>query len=91
MNEEEIKNYDKLAGEIKKEIEKSKVDIQHAKDELQKAKVFRKNHIEYEVIANVIDKHPERMEMTKKLDLMTKELNRLDVSLSTYHCFCHSF
>ncbi len=81
MNEEELVNYAKLADEIKKEIENTKKEIQKAKDELLKAKVYRKNRMEYEVIANVIDKHPERKETQEKLSLIKKELNNLEVNL----------
>ncbi|XKL61722.1 hypothetical protein PGB90_001555 [Kerria lacca] len=78
MNEEEIVNYGKLADEIKEKIEKTKIEIQNAKEELQKAKVYRKNRMEYEVIANVIDKHPERKETENKLTSIKKELSNLE-------------
>lgn len=81
MNEEEIVNYGKLADEIKEKIEKTKIEIQNAKEELQKAKVYRKNRMEYEVIANVIDKHPERKETENKLTSIKKELSNLEVSI----------
>lgn len=79
MNAVELTNYGKLADEIRKEIEKTKTEIQKAKEELQKAKIYRKNRIEYEVIANVIDKHPERTETDRKLMSTRKELANLEV------------
>lgn len=79
MNEVELTNYGKLANEIRNEIEKTKTEIQKLKEDLQKAKIFRKNRIEYEVIANVIDKHPERTETEKKLATTNKELANLEV------------
>lgn len=86
MNEVELTNYGKLANEIRNEIEKTKTEIQKLKEDLQKAKIFRKNRIEYEVIANVIDKHPERTETEKKLATTKKELTNLEVISNPYWC-----
>lgn len=83
MNETEISNYLKLADDIKNEIEKTKMEIQQLKEELQKAKVYRKNRIEYEVIANVIDKHSERKETNAKLTGIKKDLSGLEVNISS--------
>lgn len=80
MNEEELLNYDKLASQIQKQIENAKGLIEKAKEELQKAKLYRKNRMEYEVIANVIDKHPERKVTEERLVQIRKELSSLEVS-----------
>lgn len=79
MNEQEQENYGKLASNIKKEIERTKDEIQTAKEKLQEAKIFRKNRMEYEVIANVIDQHPERKDTHQKLTAIKKELGNLEV------------
>lgn len=85
MNEQELENYGKLATNIKNEIEQTKDEIQSAKEKLQEAKIFRKNRMEYEVIANVIDQHPERKDTHQKLTAIKKELGNLEVS-SLFKC-----
>jgi len=79
MNEQELDNYGKLASEIKKEIEQTKDEIQQAKEKLLKARIYRKNRMEYEVIANVIDQQPERKDTHQKLTAIKKELSNLEV------------
>ncbi|XP_015599536.1 THO complex subunit 7 homolog [Cephus cinctus] len=77
MSEEELKNYEKMSKEIEIEIEDAKKDIEQTKVELQEAKQVRKNRIEYDVLAKVINEQPDRQETDLKLATLRKELGTL--------------
>jgi len=77
MSQEEQKNYENLAKEIDIEIEDAKVNIEKTKAELQEAKQVRKNRIEYDVLAKVINEQPDRKETNAKLATLQKELGGL--------------
>ena len=81
MSEEELKNYENLASEIDLEIEEAKKNIETTKVELQEAKQVRKNRIEYDVLAKVINEQPERLDTDVKLSTLQKELATLRVRL----------
>ncbi|KAF7993112.1 hypothetical protein HCN44_005893 [Aphidius gifuensis] len=77
MRQEELKNYEQLSNEIEDEIEKAKKSIETTKQELQNAKQIRKNRIEYDVLAKVINEQPDRKETNAKLETLKNELGTL--------------
>ncbi|CAK9823567.1 THO complex subunit 7 homolog [Anthophora retusa] len=77
MSQEELKNYEKLSQEIEIQIEEAKKDIEKTKAELQNAKRVRKNRIEYDVLAKVINEQPDRVETNLKLATLREELGKL--------------
>ncbi|KYN03042.1 LisH domain-containing protein ARMC9 [Cyphomyrmex costatus] len=77
MSREELKSYEKLSKDIEVQIEKAKEDIEKTKTELQDAKRVRKNRIEYDVLAKVINEQPDRLETHIKLDTLQQELGAL--------------
>lgn len=79
MSREELKSYEQLSKEIEIQIEKAKEDIEKTKVELQDAKRVRKNRIEYDVLAKVINEQPDRLETHIKLDTLQQELGALKV------------
>lgn len=79
MSQEELKNYEQLSKEIEIQIEKAKEDIEKTKAELQDAKRVRKNRIEYDVLAKVINEQPDRLETDIKLATLRQELGSLKV------------
>ncbi|KAH0540457.1 THO complex subunit 7 homolog [Cotesia glomerata] len=77
MSQDELKNYKKLYDDIGTEIEQAKQDIETTKAELQEAKQIRKNRIEYDVLAKVINEQPNRKETNLKLETLNQELGFL--------------
>ncbi|XP_025987393.2 THO complex subunit 7 homolog [Solenopsis invicta] len=77
MSRDELKSYEQLSKEIEIQIEKAKEDIEKTKAELQDAKRVRKNRIEYDVLAKVINEQPDRLETHIKLDTLQQELGAL--------------
>lgn len=77
MSQEELKSYEQLSKEIEIQIEEAKKDIEKTKAELQDAKCVRKNRIEYDVLAKVINEQPDRLETDLKLATLREELGSL--------------
>ncbi|CAD6223001.1 GSCOCG00005344001-RA-CDS [Cotesia congregata] len=77
MSQDELKNYKKLYDDIGTEIEQAKQDIETTKAELQEAKQIRKNRIEYDVLAKVINEQPDRKKTNLKLETLNQELGFL--------------
>lgn len=77
MSQEELKNYEKLSKDIEVQIEEAKKDIEKTKIELQEAKRVRKNRIEYDVLAKVINEQPDRQETNQRLTTLRQELGAL--------------
>ncbi|XP_011261911.1 THO complex subunit 7 homolog [Camponotus floridanus] len=77
MSREELDSYEKLSKEIEIQIEEAKEDIEKTKIELQEAKRVRKNRIEYDVLAKVINEQPDRLETDIKLATLQQELATL--------------
>lgn len=77
MSREELDSYEKLSKEIEIQIEQAKEDIEKTKIELQDAKRVRKNRIEYDVLAKVINEQPDRLETDIKLATLQQELATL--------------
>ncbi|XP_076167874.1 THO complex subunit 7 [Ptiloglossa arizonensis] len=77
MSQEELKSYEQLSKEIEIQIEEAKRNIEKTKTELQDAKRVRKNRIEYDVLAKVINEQPDRVETNLKLATLREELDKL--------------
>lgn len=80
MSAAELQNYKNLSLLIETGIEAAKRDIESTKLDFQEAKTVRKNRIEYDVLAKVINEQPDRKETDEKLSQLRKELNLLEVS-----------
>lgn len=77
MSQEELNSYEELSKEIEIQIEEAKKDIEKMKSELQDAKRVRKNRIEYDVLAKVINEQPDRKDTDLKLARLRNELGSL--------------
>ncbi|XP_034942420.1 uncharacterized protein thoc7 [Chelonus insularis] len=77
MSQEELQSYEQLSQQIEVEIEEAKKEIETTKIELQDAKQIRKNRIEYDVLAKVINQQPDRKETNMKLEALKQELGFL--------------
>lgn len=80
MSAAELQNYENLSVHIASGIEAAKQGIESTKLEFQDAKTVRKNRIEYDVLAKVINEQPDRKEMDEKLSHLQKELASLEVN-----------
>lgn len=80
MSQEELKSYSNLSNEIEIQIEEAKKEIEKTKVELHEAKRVRKNRIEYDVLAKVINEQPDRLETNEKLATLRQELGNLKVT-----------
>lgn len=78
MSAAELQNYENLSQQIESGIEAAKRDIESTKLDFQDAKTVRKNRIEYDVLAKVINEQPDRKEMDEKLSHLRKELASLE-------------
>jgi len=76
----ELENYEKLSHTIEKGISDAKLHIEDTKVNLKRTKTIRRNKIEYDVLAKVINEQPDRKETEEKLDKCKKELASLDAT-----------
>ena len=90
-----------LLSKIEKEISKAKDEIAQCKLELQKAKKVRKNRQEYDALAKIIEKHPDRKQSQAETDALKEELSnfeetknqlarKLDIRGKQLHALIHS-
>ncbi|XP_043283217.1 THO complex subunit 7 homolog [Venturia canescens] len=77
MSNEELRNYEIMSNQIDVEIKEAIKDIELTKIELQEAKQIRKNRIEYDVLAKVINEQPDRKKTNLKLETLRQELDSL--------------
>ncbi|XP_070558274.1 THO complex subunit 7 homolog [Ptychodera flava] len=77
MNQREMTKYEQIYKDIEKSISDAHEKIASSKTELQEAKRIRKNRQEYDALAKVIQKHPDRQGTLKKLEELDRELNSL--------------
>lgn len=78
MMKQEMKNYQLLSKTIEEGIELTKTQIEQSKENLVLAKKIRKNRMEYDVLAKVIQQQPDRKETSEKLNQLKKELDDLE-------------
>ena len=71
MNNAEQKQYEELYLEIEKGIISAQSDIEATKKELHRAKQVRKNKMEYDALAAIIQSQPDRQTNQDKLASMS--------------------
>ena len=74
MNNAEQKQYEELYLEIEKGIISAQSDIEATKIELHRAKQIRKNKMEYDALAAIIQSQPDRRTNQDKLAQLRQEL-----------------
>ena len=77
MNKVEAKNYEELYDKIKQDIQDAEKDIRHTKEELVKARKIRRNRMEYDALAKVINQNPDRARQGQKIDEIKSQLESL--------------
>ncbi|XP_076357303.1 THO complex subunit 7 isoform X1 [Tachypleus tridentatus] len=77
MNQSEMENYEHLYQQIENRITEAQKKIQDCKAELMEAKQLRKNKQEYDSLAKVIEKQPDRKETLAKLQQVQTEIEKL--------------
>merc|ERR1739844_86405 len=80
MNKVEAQNYDQLYDKIKNEIRKAEEEIRETKEELVKARKIRRNRMEYDAMAKVINKNPDRDTQGIKIEEIKSEIEQLKVT-----------
>lgn len=80
MMASELENYEQLSHVIEKGINSAKLHIESSKAELKHAKTIRKNRMEYDVLAKVINEQPDRKQTEEKLKKLKRELSHLEES-----------
>ena len=70
MNEAELRNYEGLHEKVEEGIVSGREDIDSTKKDLVEAKRIRKNRMEYDALAKVIQTHPDRDTRILSLPLM---------------------
>jgi THO complex subunit 7 len=78
MMNQELKNYETISKTIETGIEKAKSQIENQKQNLIVAKKIRKNRMEYDVLAKVINQQPDRKDTVAQLDELKRELKELE-------------
>lgn len=77
MMSEELRNYKKISKSIYSSIDTVKSQIDLYKESLKVAKKIRKNRMEYDVLAKIINKQPDRKETIQQHKQLQEELNEL--------------
>jgi len=77
MNKVEAKNYDQLYDDIKNQIKMAEEEIRQTKEELVKARIIRRNRMEYDAMAKVINKNPDRATQEKKIEDVQTDIEKL--------------
>jgi len=78
MNIAEQKQYGKVHSKVEEGIVKARAEIEETKQELVEAKLVRKNRMEYDALAKVIQSHPDRDSSTTRLETVREELGQLE-------------
>lgn len=77
MNEAELRNYEGLHEKVEEGIVSGREDIDSTKTDLVEAKRIRKNRMEYDALAKVIQTHPDRETSGARLETVQAELTNL--------------
>merc|ERR550519_295217 len=77
MNEAELRNYEGLHQKVEEGIVSGRKEIENTKRDLVDAKRVRKNRMEYDALAKVIQTHPDRATTGDTIDNMQMELAEL--------------
>merc|ERR1712166_945003 len=83
MNRTEAKNYEKLYEKIKLEISQAEEEIRQTKADLVEARKVRRNRMEYDALAKVISKNPDRSTQGRKIEDVKAELDALKTKLES--------
>jgi len=83
MNNVEAQNYEQLYDQIKDEIRKAEEDIRKTKEELVQARKVRRNRMEYDAMAKVINKNPDRFTQGSKIEDIKLEIEHLKLTEAT--------
>jgi len=78
MNIKEQENYEKLYNHIKEKIIEARDEINTCKEELKQAKVVRKNKQEYDALAKIIEKHPDRKLTKDEISTLQVDIHELN-------------
>lgn len=78
MMKHELTNYEKISGTITSGIEMVKQQIELNKENLVMAKKIRKNRMEYDALAKIINQQPDRQQTMQKLNSLKEELTELE-------------
>lgn len=78
MMKRELKNYEKISETIGSGIELVKQQIEQNKENLLIAKQIRKNRMEYDALAKIINQQPDRQQTIAKLNSLKEELNEFE-------------
>ena len=82
----ELQNYENLSKQIEADITVAKQDIEKTKHDLRNARTVRKNRIEYDLLAKVINEQPDRRKTNEELAQLKEDLSALQVR-STNFCY----
>merc|ERR1712223_79432 len=74
---QEANNYDNLVMKIEEKIEKTKIEIDEVKLELEHAKKIRRNRLEYDAMANYINSSMNRSVTGAKIEEIRSEIMKL--------------
>lgn len=74
MNSEEQRHYDELYNKIEEGIVSAQKDIESTKKELQEARQIRRNKMEYDALAAIIQTQPDRKTNQEKMTLLRQDL-----------------
>ncbi|BFF99841.1 THO complex protein 7 [Drosophila madeirensis] len=77
MIKEERENYSKLVEQHEESIELAKEEIEASKKELVTAKQIRKNKMEYDLLASLIEQQPDRNGTQNQIEIIKKEIDDL--------------
>lgn len=78
MMKRELKNYEKISEMINTGIENIKGQIDQNKENLLIAKQIRRNRMEYDSLAKIINQQPDRQNTVAKLNALKEELEQLE-------------
>lgn len=80
MNKAEMDRYSVLNSEIEQSIKERQENIVSAREDLKEAKEIRKNRQQYDALAKVIQRHPERTRTQNEIKELQEEMERLKTS-----------
>ena len=78
MNEGEAETYENLFERIRADVEQAEKEIHETKIELEKARKIRRNRMEYDALAKVIEQNPDRATQGRKIEEIKSELESLE-------------
>ncbi|XP_044756571.1 THO complex subunit 7 homolog isoform X2 [Coccinella septempunctata] len=73
----QLRKYSQIQEKLEMEITKTKDSIEESKNNLKQAKIWKQNHVMYDLLANTIVGHPARKETNKMLNNLQTELKNL--------------